>query len=127
LRTNAILAWTSLSALSTRFLLFFFDVTAPTAIYTLSLHDALPISLVFGGQSRTFLSPGVHELILVPSDTSHSLIVDFSAQDGVNYTAFAIDSVAGATHTVEPVIVPDTGSVPARSEERRVGKGGRPR
>ena len=75
-------------------------------------------TLVFGGQSRTFLSPGLHELVLVPSDTTHSLIVDFPAQEGVNYTAFAIDSVAGATHTVEPVLVPDTGAVPAAGHGR---------
>ena len=85
---------------------------------TVSVDGARGSTLVFGGQSRTFLSPGLHELVLVPSDTSHSLIVDFSAQDGVNYTAFAIDSVAGATHTVEPVIVPDTGSVPAVGHSR---------
>src|SRR5207253_643008 len=65
-----------------------------------------------------FLSPGVHELILVPSDTSHSLIVDFTAAEGVGYSAFAIDSTAGATHTVEPVIVPDTGSLPAVGHSR---------
>src|SRR5205823_14750029 len=28
--------------------LFFFTATSPTALYTLSLHDALPISLCFG-------------------------------------------------------------------------------
>lgn len=77
-------------------------------------------TLAFGGQSRTFLSPGVHELVLVPlaPDTSHSLIVDFSAAEGVNYTAYALDSVSGATHTVEPVIVPDTGAVPAAGHSR---------
>jgi len=85
---------------------------------TVSVDGARGSRLAFGGQSRTFLSPGLHELVLVPSDTSHSLIVDFSAQDGVNYTAFAIDSIAGATHTVEPVIVPDTGSVPAVGHSR---------
>ena len=37
-------------------------------------------TVAFGQLSRAaFLSPGVHELILVPSDTSHSLIVDFTA------------------------------------------------
>ena len=76
-------------------------------------------TLAFGQLGRTtLLSPGVHELILVPSDTSHSLIVDFAAAEGVGYSAFAIDSAAGATHTVEPVIVPDTGSVPAVGHSR---------
>src|SRR5207244_12430860 len=85
---------------------------------TVSVDGARGSTLVFGGQSRTFLSPGVHELILVPSDTSHSLIVDFTAAEGVGYSAFAIDSTAGATHTVEPVIVPDTGSLPAVGHSR---------
>jgi len=85
---------------------------------TVSVDGARGSTLVYGGQSRTFLSPGVHELVLVPSDTSHSLIVDFSAQEGVNYTAFAIDSVAGATHNVEPVLVPDTGALPATGHSR---------
>src|SRR5438034_8506196 len=34
-------------------LLFFINATAPTAIYTLSLHDALPILERFQEQSRT--------------------------------------------------------------------------
>jgi len=76
-------------------------------------------TLVFGQLGRTtFLSPGVHELVLVPSDTTHSLIVDFVATENVGYSAFAIDSTAGATHTVEPIIVPDTGSVPAAGHGR---------
>lgn len=85
---------------------------------TVSVDGARGSTLVFGGQSRTFLSPGLHELVLVPSDTSHSLIVDFTAAEGVGYSAFAIDSTAGATHTVEPVIVPDTGSLPAVGHSR---------
>src|SRR5437763_15869513 len=36
-----------ISALMMIFVFFFFCVTAPTVIYTLSLHDALPISLGF--------------------------------------------------------------------------------
>src|SRR5690606_36837878 len=35
------------------FLFFFFKVTAPTAIYTLSLHDALPISIASGSRNST--------------------------------------------------------------------------
>ena len=85
---------------------------------TVAVDGARGSTLSFGGQSRTFLSPGVHELVLLPSDTSHSLIVDFSAQEGVNYTAFAVDSAAGATHTVEPVLVPDTGALPAAGHSR---------
>ena len=52
------------------FVVFFFNDTATTEIYTLSLHDALPISrsLFNLGQSRKFmqsllLAKGCHELI----------------------------------------------------------------
>jgi uncharacterized protein DUF4397 len=86
---------------------------------TVFVDGARGSTLAFGQLGRTtFLSPGVHELVLVPSDTSHSLIVDFPATEGVGYSAFAIDSTAGATHTVEPVIVPDTGSLPAVGHSR---------
>lgn len=85
---------------------------------TVSIDGARGATLAFGAQSRTFLSPGVHEMVLVPPDTTHSLIVDFSTQQGVNYTTFALDSVDGATHTVEPVLVPDTGAVAAAGHSR---------
>src|SRR5437763_8722011 len=38
------------------FVIFFFTDTAPTAIYTLSLHDALPISRLDERTTRLFLS-----------------------------------------------------------------------
>jgi len=86
---------------------------------TVFVDGARGSTLAFGQLGRTtFLSPGVHELVLVPSDTTHSLIVDFVAAEHVGYSAFAIDSTAGATHTVEPVIVPDTGSLPAAGHSR---------
>src|SRR2546426_7290878 len=47
------------------FLFFFFNDTATTEIYTLSLHDALPISCLgpgvcLGSQPRTHLRAGSH-------------------------------------------------------------------
>src|SRR6202012_6302781 len=39
------------------FVFFFFNDTATTEIYTLSLHDALPI---YGGGARSFVSPRTH-------------------------------------------------------------------
>src|SRR2546429_8173933 len=76
-------------------------------------------TVAFGQLSRAaFLSPGVHELILVPSDTSHSLIVDFTAAEGAGYSAFAIDSAAGGARTVHPPIVPHTAAVPAAGAPR---------
>jgi len=76
-------------------------------------------TLAFGQLSRSvFLSPGQHDLVLVPPDTTHSLIVLFSAAEGVNYSAFAIDSTSGATHTIEPVFVLDTDAVPPAGHGR---------
>src|SRR3712207_7038668 len=42
-----------------RFVLFFFNDTATTEIYTLSLHDALPIYLRRPGSSQSPSRPGV--------------------------------------------------------------------
>src|SRR5260370_26518801 len=42
--------------------LFFFNDTATTEIYTLSLHDALPISPVHGLQALQHEAPAGHEL-----------------------------------------------------------------
>src|SRR5256885_14965888 len=42
------------------FFFFFFNDTATTEIYTLSLHDALPISQHPGRSRRTDLSPALH-------------------------------------------------------------------
>src|SRR5438552_4966565 len=39
---------------SSLFLLFFFNDTATTEIYTLSLHDALPISRIFAAKARAW-------------------------------------------------------------------------
>ncbi len=53
-----------------------------------------------------------------PPDTTHSLIVLFNTSEGVNYSVFAIDSTSGATHTIEPVFVLDTGAVPPAGHGR---------
>src|SRR5688572_31198634 len=45
----------------TSLLFFFFNDTATTEIYTLSLHDALPIWSCSGGMSRIRLRPSVAE------------------------------------------------------------------
>src|SRR2546425_10588017 len=39
---------------------FFFNDTATTEIYTLSLHDALPISLIHGPARPRKVHPGLH-------------------------------------------------------------------
>src|SRR5438477_10371368 len=47
-----------LTLLHTTSCFFFFNVTATTEIYTLSLHDALPISLDLAGETRARHDPG---------------------------------------------------------------------
>src|SRR3712207_7596515 len=44
---------------------FFFNDTATTEIYTLSLHDALPISLL----QRSQMTPGSSNVAVLPSDS----------------------------------------------------------
>jgi len=76
-------------------------------------------TVAFGELSRTvFLSPGQHDLVLVPPDTTHSLIVLFNTAEGENYSVFAIDSTSGATHTIVPEFVLDTGAVPPAGHGR---------
>jgi len=88
---------------------------------TVFVDGAQGSTLAFGQLSRpVFLSPGQHELVFVPPDTTHSLIVLFDAAEGVNYSVFAIDSTSGATHTIEPVFVDDTGAVPAGHSRLRI-------
>src|SRR5256885_3885741 len=50
---NDLLSCLLLSRLSVLFFFFFFNDTATTEIYTLSLHDALPISVVHNAQRKT--------------------------------------------------------------------------
>src|SRR2546423_4841807 len=48
------------------FLFFFFNDTATTEIYTLSLHDALPISLLVMDRSALVLTVSVSLVLLLP-------------------------------------------------------------
>ena len=75
--------------------------------------------LAFGEQSRAFsLSPGEHDLAIQPADTTHSLDALFNTLAGVNYDLFVIDSVASGTVVLNPVLVVDTGAVPAAGHAR---------
>jgi len=88
---------------------------------TVFVDGARGSTLAFGDFSRpVYLSPGQHDLVFVPPDTTHSLIVLFNSAEGVNYGVFAIDSTSGATHTIEPVFVLDTGAVPPGHGQLRV-------
>ena len=87
---------------------------------TLVVDDRAVGSLIgFGDLSRTaVLSPGQHDLALVPGDTTHYLLALLTTTDGVDYTAFAIDSTAGDTVIVEPFVVTDTGATPTPGHGR---------
>jgi hypothetical protein len=76
-------------------------------------------TLTFGQLTRAIpLSPGGHMLDPQPADTTRHLSLVFTAAGGINYDAFVIDSVVGANHIIDPVLVPDTGAVPAAGHSR---------
>src|SRR3712207_7704833 len=70
---------------------FFFNDTATTEIYTLSLHDALPISLIF---SRSIHRAGLPEPL--SSWDAYAKYVDFAQRSGV------IDKLAEIWWDVRP-------------------------
>src|SRR2546425_6953300 len=57
------------------FCFFFFNDTATTEIYTLSLHDALPISLSFEGVTRTLTSSSARQAGATPRSGMSSSIL----------------------------------------------------
>lgn len=76
-------------------------------------------SLTFGQRTRgVVLSPGQHTVDMQPPDTTRRLAVVFTTTGGVDYTAFVIDSMSGANVVIDPVLVSDTGAVPAPGHGR---------
>src|SRR5438552_9592514 len=64
------------------FYLFFFNDTAPTEIYTLSLHDALPISRSASARFRSVMSRAMVEApITVPSSRSEEHTSELQSPD----------------------------------------------
>src|SRR5256885_5967561 len=57
------------------FFFFFFNDTATTEIYTLSLHDALPISLPYFPGPSAVLRSLIHDGVLLLGSTWHSLVL----------------------------------------------------
>lgn len=79
----------------------------------------LATALAFGELTRALaLSPGPHQLEPVPPNSGLHVLLVFNTTSGVDYTAFVIDSVSGADHIVDPVVVSDTGSQPAPGHGR---------
>ena len=79
----------------------------------------LATALAFGLVTRPLaVSPGQHTLDPLPSDGRPRVLLGFTTVSGVNYTAFVIDSISGTTHIVDPVLVSDTGALPAAGHSR---------
>jgi len=80
---------------------------------------SLAAGLGFGQLTRAVaLSPGDHTLDPQPPDTTPRLFLAFTTVSGVNYTAYVVDSTAGTRHIIDPVLVPDTGALPAAGHSR---------
>ena len=80
---------------------------------------SLAAALGFGQVTRALaLSPGSHTLDPQPPDTTPRVLLGFTTVSGVNYTAFVVDSTAGTRHIIDPVLVPDTGGLPAAGHSR---------
>jgi hypothetical protein len=80
---------------------------------------SLAASLGFGQLTRALaLSPGLHTLDPQPPDTTPRVFLGFTTLSGVSYTAFVVDSTAGTRHIIDPVLVPDTGALPAAGHGR---------
>lgn len=71
-------------------------------------------TIAFGELSHVFqLSPGQHDLDVLPADNTPALLVLFNSEGGVNYTAFVIDTTIGGSVTMMPELVSDSGAVPS--------------
>src|SRR2546427_9795787 len=124
------------------FIFFFFNDTATTEIYTLSLHDALPISIPGYTPAPSARSAAAPEPP-VPTDRYRR-----SAEQHGGWAAASARTGAAARHTSATAAAPTTrwhrsaarppcptaprapgrtAPARARSEERRVGKEGRSR
>lgn len=80
---------------------------------------SLAAGLGFGQLTRAVaLSPGLHTLDPQPPDTAPRVFLTFNTVSGVNYTAFVVDSTAGTRHIIDPVLVSDTGALPAAGHSR---------
>src|SRR5258708_39059309 len=84
---------------------FFFNDTATTEIYTLSLHDALPICLCV----RTLAQPGS----AIPALPVRSKVRNLAGSDGHQFKVYHRRSIGTGQNRV---------CLSGRSEERRVGK-----
>src|SRR3982751_7032654 len=83
------------NAHSCRFVVFFFNDTATTEIYTLSLHDALPIS---GGRNLGILTTAMFGKVngLTPLDRKSTRLN--SSHDQISYAVFCLKKTILLAH-----------------------------
>jgi len=71
-------------------------------------------AIAFGDLSHVFqLSPGEHDLDVLPADGTPALLVLFNSVGGVNYTAVVIDTTIAGSVNMLPELVADSGAVPS--------------
>lgn len=71
-------------------------------------------TIAFGELSHVFqLSPGEHDLDVLPADNTPALLVLFNSVGAINYTAFVIDTTIGGSVNMLPELVADSGAVPS--------------
>src|SRR6202158_6437129 len=78
----------TITARSTTSTIVFFNDTATTEIYTLSLHDALPISLVRPGPYSFGANVTLADLFLIPQDRKSTRLN--SSHHSISYAVFCL-------------------------------------
>src|SRR2546430_4368548 len=92
----------------TRFFFFFFNDTATTEIYTLSLHDALPISCVTACYAENNLATVGEELFVRRRQIDRKSTRLNSSHSQISYAVFCLKKkkktcIRGGTHTTGPL------------------------
>src|SRR2546425_6328920 len=103
-------------------ILFFFNDTATTEIYTLSLHDALPIWLHIDHENAKFLAFGLAEFPGIKIDPSkvvtNILFLDVS---GTGLTSFEISKRLAAQRVLANGVTPKTMRMVTHYDAGRAG------
>src|SRR6266480_2204337 len=89
---------------STTFFFFFFNDTATTEIYTLSLHDALPISAVFGMDRTTGYGVAVAKALRHRSANAHVPLLGTSREDRTEWVWLLHDDSEPAPDALEQLL-----------------------
>src|SRR2546429_5816307 len=76
--------------LPTIFFFFFFNDTATTEIYTLSLHDALPISTQMGNRKCSFMSTNTGTVVVLAYHSDRKSTRLNSSHGYISYAVFCL-------------------------------------